>query len=399
MAYLILFDADFNPLGSPASGDVSTVHVCKSWSLKRKAFEFDEFTAVCRGYEDSKDAVYVGLFDNTGKLIYRCFSGIPTTSGGLTTVNGVDVRKIFDQDIPLDYSKAIDSNGFTSENAIYNLLLKDSLDGITEAVSLTGIEYSVNTIDTSHEKVDNGDGSIVSGTKEIRNIWEQIQACNAIYSNMVLAEWKNDAETNAFKLTFKVCPIFNVYAIRRKDFGVKRTMEQNAVNHASVWTNDLSAKLGEYFLLKDPIVDKEEQDGQTRYKLTYIADKFSNNVAIPLHSKAIAMDKVTETSESETNQVKAEDEYAENLKKAREEAIQTLMGSIAKDRVTIDLNSRYGSRISGIELSDMGQLSGYYSADGEGGEDKFLPVSAIMTDSKGTHKVEFGRLSEYWFLD
>ena len=91
--------------------------------------------------------------------------------------------------------------------------------------------------------------------------------------------------------------------------------------------------------------------------------------------------------------------YGKNRSEAREEAVQALLGSISKDRVTIDLNSTYGKRLKGITLSDRGLLAGYYSADGEGETDKYLPVSAIYTDSNGTNKVEFGRLSEYWFLE
>lgn len=399
MAYLVLFDSAFHPLGSPSSGDVSSVHVCKSWSLKRKAYEFDEFTAVCKGYKDSRNAVYAGLFENDGTLIYRCLSGIPTTKDGLTTVNGIDVRQIFNQEIPVDYTKAVDKGGTTSEYTIYSLLVRESLKDLAKGVALSGVKFKTDFLDLTEDRIDNVSSSVIATTKEIRNVWDQIQACNASFSKVLLAEWANDRKNNSYSLTFKVSPVFNVYTVRLSDFDAKRTLNQNIVNHVSVWNSNLSGKIEEYFLLKRPEVEEKENDGLTTYKFTYITTEFSDKVCFPIRSKAFARKEVKVASSSDNPTEEEASTYGKNLSEAREEAVQALLGSISKDRVTIDLNSKYGKRLKGITLSDRGLLAGYYSADGEGETDKYLPVSAIYTDSNGTNKVEFGRLSEYWFLE
>ena len=396
MAYLVLFDKNFIPLGSPSEGEISTVHVCKSWSLKRKSFEFDEFKAVCKGYKDSQNAVYAGLFENDGQLIYMCLSGIPTTKDDLTTVNGIDVRQVFNQEIPVDYSQAFGRDGKTSALDIYKVLLGDSMVNIASGVSYSGVPYSYDLNNVSGERISqySSDSSeLISPTKKIRNIWEQIQACNANFSCVLVAEWKNDRKTNFYSLTFKVKPVLNVYTIRLKDFNVNRTLNQNVVNHVRVWDSALTWVIAEFFLLKQPMVEAKQAGGYTSYKFTYITRYFSEKCCYPIRSQAFAAE-ASDRSESAD-----ESTEKENEQEACEEAVQTLIESVSKDRVTIDLNSKYGKMLDGIDLSDMGLLVGYYSADGEDSEDKYLPVSAIETDSSGTKKAEFGRLSEYWFME
>lgn len=395
MAYLVLFDKNFSPLGSPAEGEISTVHVCKSWSLKRKAFEFDEFKAVCKGYKDSKNAVYAGLFENDGRLIYRCLSGIPTTKDDLTTVNGIDVRQVFNQEVPVDYSSAFGNDGKTSAYDIYRCLLNDSMANIASGVSYSGVPYSYDTSNVSSERLSNEDDQLISPTKKVRNIWEQIQACNANFSCVLVAEWKNDRKTNFYGLTFKVKPVFNLFTVRLKDFDIKRTLNQNVVNHVRVYNSSMTSVVAEYYLLKRPSMSTENIGGYTKYKFTYITQSFSEDVCFPIRSQAFVMDA---SDTSETSGSGDGDTEDDNRKKACEEAVQTLLESISKDRITIDLNTKYGKMLDGIDISDMGSLVGYYSADGSE-EDKCLPVSAIQTDSNGTKKVEFGRLSEYWFME
>ena len=89
--------------------------------------------------------------------------------------------------------------------------------------------------------------------------------------------------------------------------------------------------------------------------------------------------------------------YKESLSEAVADAYKILQENRFKDRVVIDLSSKLGSTLEDMDFSFYGDLVGYNPADSS--SIKRLPVSAVSTDSNGKKVLEFGRLSEYWFLD
>ena len=192
---------------------------------------------------------------------------------------------------------------------------------LAKGVALSGVKFKTDFLDLTKDRIDNVSSRVIATTKEIRNVWDQIQACNASFSKVLLAEWANDIKSNGYSLTFKVSPVFNVYTVRLTDFDAKRTLNQNIVNHVSVWNSNLSGKIEEYFLLKRPEVEEKENDGLTTYKFTYITTEFSDKVCFPIRSKAFARKEVKVASSSDNPTEEEKSTYGKNLSEAREEAV------------------------------------------------------------------------------
>lgn len=354
MAYVTLFDKNFKALGSNENF-VGTQHITKSWSLKRRAFEFDDFTVTCRGFRDSKNACFVGLYSDEGKLKYVCFCGIPKTENELTTITGIDCRNIFNQKLPVNLA----SSKITSLKSLYSFLLTTALGNIN-----VGISYDVEFDDISDDTW-NDPSLYIERTLDTRNIWELIQSANAMFDKIVVVRWKVDEETNSYKLVFRVENIRENISIKLSDYNVKMTRTNNITNIAIATTKDFTQSMI-YYLTND------------------------NKVLEATTDKGIDSDKALFPPQIETY-------TGDTLEEACAEAKQALYDNRFKDRVVIDCNSRLGKKLTQIDLNYFGDLTGYNPSD----EDsvKRLPVSAIEETSTGSRKIEFGRLSEYWFLN
>jgi hypothetical protein len=373
--FVTLFDKNFNALGSTDSF-VGTQHTTKSWSLKRKANEFDTFSLVCRGYRSSKDACFVGLFSDEGKMQYLCFSGIPKTQDELTSITGIDCRNIFNQSVYVDLS---DTTKIYSEKTLYNFLL--SKDGALSGLPVD-IDYDIDT-DACSTTTWSDQSEYIERTAEIRNIWSLIQAANSLFNLVVLVSYKVDSDTNKYKLRFLVRRISNTISIKLSDYSVKAVSTTNVTNVAIAMVTDTPNTRVIYYLTKDNGIDfkYDESTHVTTVSetdcitTTYDADKMS----FPLKIETFAED---------------------DLESAKTKAMTALAGNRFMDKVTIDCNSRLGKKLENVDLTYFGKLVGYNSADGETEEKtgKILPVSSVTEDSSGSRKLEFGRLSDYWFM-
>lgn len=371
--YITLYDSNFKALGSNEQF-VATQHSVKNWSLKRRAYEFDDFTVTCRGFRNSKDACFVGLFTDEGRLKYLSFCGIPKTENGLTTITGIDCRNIFNQSVYLDFSLA----SINSTKRLYQYLLG-------KAVHFMGNDMGCRisfTMDVSvcDETPWADQTKYIERTAAIRNVWDMIQAANAMFNLILTAEAYVDELSNNYKLKFVVHRISNSAFIKLDDYNAKITLTQKKTNVAIAMKKDDPSTLFYYFLYKDNGVDLEYDKELKRY-VPKITDSISssfvqNKMSLPL---------------------KAEMFEGETLDEAKAEAFEALAKNRFQDRVTIDCNTPLGKKLEEMDLTYFGKLIGYNPADDDSA--KTLPVSAIYEDSNGNKKIEFGRLSEYWFLN
>ncbi len=352
--YITLFDKNFKALGS-SDTFVGTQHTTKTWSLKRRAYEFDDFSVTCRGFRDSKNACFVGLYTDEGSLKYVCFCGIPKTSGELTTITGIDCRNIFNQTVPVN----LGSSTITSLKTLYEFLLKTALGNLN-----IGISYEVQYVDISEETWTDP-GQYIEQTLDTRNIWELIQATNSRFDKIVVTSWKVDEDTNTYVLVFKVKNISESTTIKLSDYDVKTTRTNNITNIAIASTEDFKQS-AIYYLTNDNQV----------LQATATSDIDADKALFP---------------------PKAETYTAETLEEAVTSATNALYENRFKDRVTIDCSSKLGKKLEEVDLDWYGDLVGYNPSDDS--STKRLPVSAVIEDSKGNRKLEFGRLSEYWFLN
>lgn len=377
MSWACLYDRQFKPLGA------WTQHVVSEWSLTRKAYEFDEFKLTCKGFENSRNACYIALFSNTGKIQYLSFCGIPVTKDELTTVSGIDCRQLFNQTIMLDLG-ARNANGefkINSVKSLFKYLLNDREKTEEDGLDL-GIDYEVDTSDLTVFSANDWKEEAISREKKVQELWKVIQtACN-LYNVVVIAEAQVDAIENQYKLVFKVMRITEKKNIKLSDYDVRMSNTQNVVNRA-IATNGSDSKT--YYLTN-------------RYEVK----EYSTNSKDRLYPPRIATiyKDPTDYEDEAQEQGKTQEQVAFNEAKA--EAIQKLNENRYKDKVTINLNTKLGSTLEDVDFRYMGVINQYLPADYENGSEntvKELPVMSIKEDSKGNKSLTFGRLSDFWFMD
>lgn len=377
MSWACLYDRQFKPLGA------WTQHVVSEWSLTRKAYEFDEFKLTCKGFENSRNACYIALFNNTGKIQYLSFCGIPVTKDELTTVSGIDCRQLFNQTIMLDLG-ARNANGefkINSVKSLFKYLLNDREKTEEDGLDL-GIDYEVDTSDLTVFSANDWKEEAISREKKVQELWKVIQtACN-LYNVVVIAEAQVDAIENQYKLVFKVMRITEKKNIKLSDYDVRMSNTQNVVNRA-IATNGSDSKT--YYLTN-------------RYEVK----EYSTNSKDRLYPPRIATiyKDPTDYEDEAQGQGKTQEQVAFNEAKA--EAIQKLNENRYKDKVTINLNTKLGSTLEDVDFRYMGVINQYLPADYENGAEntvKELPVMSIKEDSKGNKSLTFGRLSDFWFMD
>lgn len=377
MSWACLYDRQFKPLGA------WTQHVVSEWSLTRKAYEFDEFKLTCKGFENSRNACYIALFSNTGKIQYLSFCGIPVTKDELTTVSGIDCRQLFNQTIMLDLG-ARNANGefkINSVKSLFKYLLNDREKTEEDGLDL-GIDYEVDTSDLTVFSANDWKEEAISREKKVQELWKVIQtACN-LYNVVVIAEAQVDAIENQYKLVFKVMRITEKKNIKLSDYDVRMSNTQNVVNRA-IATNGSDSKT--YYLTN-------------RYEVK----EYSTNSKGRLYPPRIATiyKDPTDYEDEAQEQGKTQEQVAFNEAKA--EAIQKLNENRYKDKVTINLNTKLGSTLEDVDFRYMGVINQYLPADYENGAEntvKELPVMSIKEDSKGNKSLTFGRLSDFWFMD
>lgn len=377
MSWACLYDRQFKPLGA------WTQHVVSEWSLTRKAYEFDEFKLTCKGFENSRNACYIALFSNTGKIQYLSFCGIPVTKDELTTVSGIDCRQLFNQTIMLDLG-ARNANGefkINSVKSLFKYLLNDREKTEEDGLDL-GIDYEVDTSDLTVFSANDWKEEAISREKKVQELWRVIQtACN-LYNVVVIAEAQVDAIENQYKLVFKVMRITEKKNIKLSDYDVRMSNTQNVVNRA-IATNGSDSKT--YYLTN-------------RYEVK----EYSTNSKDRLYPPRIATiyKDPTDYEDEAQEQGKTQEQVAFNEAKA--EAIQKLNENRYKDKVTINLNTKLGSTLEDVDFRYMGVINQYLPADYENGAEntvKELPVMSIKEDSKGNKSLTFGRLSDFWFMD
>lgn len=377
MSWACLYDRQFKPLGA------WTQHVVSEWSLTRKAYEFDEFKLTCKGFENSRNACYIALFSNTGKIQYLSFCGIPVTKDELTTVSGIDCRQLFNQTIMLDLG-ARNANGefkINSVKSLFKYLLNDREKTEEDGLDL-GIDYEVDTSDLTVFSANDWKEEAISREKKVQELWKVIQtACN-LYNVVVIAKAQVDAIENQYKLVFKVMRITEKKNIKLSDYDVRMSNTQNVVNRA-IATNGSDSKT--YYLTN-------------RYEVK----EYSTNSKDRLYPPRIATiyKDPTDYEDEAQEQGKTQEQVAFNEAKA--EAIQKLNENRYKDKVTINLNTKLGSTLEDVDFRYMGVINQYLPADYENGAEntvKELPVMSIKEDSKGNKSLTFGRLSDFWFMD
>lgn len=346
--YYVLYDKDFNALGRRKT------YPCSSWSLKKKANEFDELVVEGLAIDNSEDAMYVGLHDeymrlgdmgafSVGSLKYIAFSGIPSTKNGKTTINAIDIRQIFNNDCVIDFTSV------STVTELYTELLTCLFDINRNGYSNIGTTILSPDVTACADILWEND-SIVPEIG-VGNVWKTIQAANAIY-DCYIETIINLADKT---IQFAVRHITETLNIKLADFGLEMVKKDcTTVNRAVCYAESEFNTRAMYYLLKDDTVKSEG---------TFSLNKIIYPMVVKIFEKS-------------------------TLAEAKAEGIKQLFKNRFKASVEIPLDSVFAKKT----LADIG-LNFYLDI----AEYKTLPVMEIYEDSKGTKKLKAGRLEEYWW--
>lgn len=348
--FAAFYDKDFVALGR------WTTYPCNKWTLKRKSNEFDELTLTTTIIEHSTELVYVGLHDEYGRLKYLAFSGVPQTKDNLSVINAVDLRQIFKQELLIDLTN-VATSGPNKVKQLYNFLLS-----IPNGLNNNDLNYTLDLSELDAVAIPWDDTCIVR-EKKVYQLWELIVTTNNIYDCYV--ETLPDVVTGS--IVFKVRIINELIAFKMSDFNEARIMNNNAVTNRVVAINLTNPSLytETYYLLKNDLI-VIETDAQS------------------LYSELIIQPPRYETVTDESDWAKA---------KAR--AVEILAGNRFQAKVEINTESPAGAVLRTVDLNTFADVYGFNAADDN--TSKRLPVLSIEKNEKGSIKVIFGRLSDYWF--
>lgn len=334
--FVTLYNKKFEAIGS------RTTYLCNSWTLIRKAYEFDELTVKTKKIENSAKAVFVGLHEDKGTLKYMGLIGVPTTLAGSTTIKAVDIRQILDQEV------SIDLTSIKNVQELYKHLL-----GIPKNLDVLGASYRIDASDVADMPLN--EETITRG-KEIGNLWDTIQAVNMIYGCFVTVEVDFVDQI----IMLKVKRLINVLNLKLEDFGEAKVMNDKTTINRVVCTDGKTSYT--FYLLNDDSILEARDVGA-----------FQDQIIYPGKIKTIEK---------------------EDINEAVSEGLKELYNNRFKEKVEIGCENQLRYIFDKIDLDTYGDIYGYNSADDS--TYKRLPVASISEDSNGKKKVTFGRLSPYW---
>ena len=176
--YYSLYDKDFNALG------IRKTYPCSSWSLAKKANEFDELVIEGMAIENDDNAMYVGLHDEylqlgdmdtltNGTLKAIALAGLPTTKDGKTKINAIDIRQLLNNDC------VIDLTSIDTVQGLYSELLTCLFDTDRNGYSNMGLTIIAPDLTETAQIPFKSDA--IEAAKAVGNVWKTIQAANSVY--------------------------------------------------------------------------------------------------------------------------------------------------------------------------------------------------------------------------
>lgn len=97
---ITFYDKDFTALQ-----ENSSLNVGNSWELKRKAVDFDDFTATSEAFLEDINPTFVVLQTDLGRYKYGAFAGVPTlNSDNQTEIQASDLKTIHNNQVLLNFN-------------------------------------------------------------------------------------------------------------------------------------------------------------------------------------------------------------------------------------------------------------------------------------------------------
>lgn len=364
--FIALLDKDFQALGKRTTYPVS------QWSLTRRAYEMDSFTATCAEISKSAKAVYVAFYEDEGRrLKYIALSGTPKNQDGVTKITAMDFRRVFLQKCWIDYASY---QSAPTVKAWVNYLLgrPKSLSG-----NYLGTDYSVDLTDFDTNTPAWQANSIAS-VSAAGDLWKELQAAMMRYGFALVVQGNVTTDSTTKKttgsITIKAKVLSGTHSIKLKDFNHARVIDDSTEVNRSIARNKAGTNTSEYWILN-----------------TYAGDEtiVAREVGV---AYLTAYPNVYYLRFPARYSVHVDDDYAKACADAQNELEQNRY----KGSVELDLNTAIGADLRNANVWSMGKIYGYNSADDSTA--KVLPIMWIKESSDGSMSCCFGRLDDYYYL-
>lgn len=424
MAYFVkLLDRGFNVIGS--ENWTKTQYTVQSFNLNMKSFEFDEFSLVCEEIRNSDKAVYCGLYDSSGYLIYFAYCGIPVIRNHMTYITAFDLRKILSQDIPINQE----------DKSSANIRAAKMLKRIEDAIhmycgSKSAFSFSCDELGELDIKFPY---TLLTQKFTVCNSWKLIQKI-CTYCQI---EVRPSVNLEAGSISFVFRAARQLLSLNLRDYENSLSYDKFHVNEAygfSIMQNqDGSFQLPslhyhKILLANDDIIDYSEIENSAQSTVYTDNSPFANYAGKCIYSGISKADfRITPVvAESFIAEIDyADKRYTEKIDDLCAKVNECLEKRRYQQSVTIPLNTKRSivdiyNRLfldsdGNIDYSRpftfFGKIYNYNEAEyrtteinGRHGIETFkcLPVSGVQLSFSSTGKlntsISFGYLSEFWFL-
>lgn len=204
---LTFYDKDYTALQDNASLNVG------NWDLKRRAVDFDEFSAESERFTENINPTFVVMKDDRGRYKYAAFAGIPELNkANQTSINASDFKTIHNNDVLLNFPT------YTTENYL-NAMFSYILEEFYSQVIQESFEVDYDLTDVASIKFKE---LIPEPGHQVYNLWEDILAPYMKFYGLYMTS-KLDIKNK--KLLFTIARVnqydrpLNLYETEVKNYG------------------------------------------------------------------------------------------------------------------------------------------------------------------------------------
>lgn len=238
--YFVLYDKDFKVLGQEGTRCI------ESFKLQRRSYDFSALQITGAKIDSTLDPFWISLNNNDGSIYYMTLFGVASTDEkNKTKLEAKDLKKIFDNEIVLDFS--------------FSQKLSDMLLYVWEQfISQIDIGFPISEFNVD----DITDINIVSDVREVGkkvyNVWNLLSS--EIYYYNIHIDYKIDPFNK--KITFYVKK--NNKETRDlvlSDFGITELEKViGDINMVAVWDKELTNIYHTYYLYNDNTIGTNASD-------------------------------------------------------------------------------------------------------------------------------------------
>lgn len=324
------YDKDFKGLQNNASLTVDK----GSYKLVKRPVELNDLSCTCEPFTENIQPTFLVISDDLGRYVYGSLAGIPLLNEeNKTEINGTDLKSMLSSDVILEQGT------FISVNEVISYIFNQWNNQVNQNSFTCELVFNENvgTVDI--------DDLVPAYTKEVYNVWEQIQSYLKVYDLFL--------DTKIDLVNKKVQFIIGKTMYRRLNI---KLWEYGIKNYGK-WVADVNECQGYY------IDDNNVWTNGYKWILTSqnkITTDETNRDIYPIKRKVVTSDK--------------------SLEDANTQALTELLNSLYNENIELPT--------SNIEPNFETRFEIYVNK----GEDKYkdLPCGELHYNSSGLNKVQIG---------